>query len=382
MRLCRYVWLLGCLGWPLLTAAQWNLAVKNLRRPGTNVRLFVGYEGLSDAPKAFELLATFRPAEESRVVLAKERVMRLASGDIYALDLKLPPGRYVVEVEIEDRKANSYYSLQLPEPFRVHADREVSLSDIFLAPDRQWEAPFARPLLQATVPFDRERLYYCMELQAQGYEVLTVRAVLYQESQPQAGTLTTAYQSLQQTNRVTYFAGSQSQVFRDTLDLASLPGGEYMIQVLVYDDDAFLVDEKTWFVKGGDIKQRIFTNLDRSIRMMRYLVPEIKLRTLLETRDQPVKRVEFLKIWERLYGEAAEHEMEAYFEKVYATIDRYSEPNTPGWLTDRGRIFIQYGEPRVRALDIDGQAYVRWTYARWALSFLFEKRNQSYFLVE
>jgi GWxTD domain-containing protein len=358
------------------------MAVKNLQRGSNNVRLFLGYEGLSEAEKEFMVLVNFRLAGEARVLLHKERIVHMRGQDTLYLDLTLPPGRYEVEVEIEDRKANSYQSLTLPEAFRVHRNREVRISDIFLAPNRQWEAPFERPLLNAALPFDQERLYYCMELTAPGYDVLTIRAVLYQESEAQAGTQTTSYQSLQQTNRVTYFNGRGSALFRDTLDLVSLPGGEYMIQVLVYDDNDFLLDEKTWFVKGGDIKQRIFTNLDESIRMMRYVVPEPQLRTLLETRDLAVKRIEFGEIWERLYGDDAQEKMDAYYANIYAAKNRFSEPEVPGWLTDRGRTFIQYGEPRIRAIQIDGQDYVRWTYARWALSFLFEKRNQSYYLVE
>jgi GWxTD domain-containing protein len=382
MMLKRLGWLCFLLGYALAAQAQWGLSVKNFQRPGTNVRLFLGYHGVSDVDKTFKVMVDFRLAGQGRVHLHKERILQVSGSDTVFLDLKLPAGRYEVDVEIEDRKANSYQSLSLPEPFRVHRSRVIEVSDIFIAPHRQWKPPFERPMLKAVVPYDQERLHYCLELNAPGYEVLTLRAVLYQESPSQNGAPTTAYQSLQQTNRVTYFENPGPVVFHDTLDLTSLPGGEYMIQVLVYDDDNFLLDEKTWFVKGGDIKQRIFVDLDNSIRMMRYLVPSKQLNELLETRDATVKRVEFLQIWEKLYDEQAEARMDAYFETIYAANDRYPEPNTPGWLTDRGRIFIQYGEPRVTFLQIGGKDHVRWTYARWALSFLFEKRNQAYFLVE
>jgi len=382
MLLRRLGWLCLLLGCTLSAQAQWGLAVKNLNRPGTNVRLFLGYDGISEADKVFKAMVNFRLAGEGRVRLYKERILSISGNDTVFMDLKLPAGRYDVDVEIEDRKANSYQSLSLPEPFRVHRSREIAVSDIFIAPDRQWQQPFARPMLKSVIPYDQDQMYYCLELNAPGYEVLTLRAVLYQEAPAQNGSPTTAYQSLQQTNRVTYFDLPGPITFRDTLDLASLPGGEYMIQVLVYDDDDFLVDEKTWFVKGGDIKQRIFADLDNSIRMMRYLVPGEQLRQLLETRDAAVKKVEFLKIWEKLYDEEAEARMESYFETAYTANDRYEELQRPGWLTDRGRIFIQYGEPRVKSLQIQGKDYVRWTYARWALSFLFEKHNQSYHLVE
>ena len=216
---------------------------------------------------------------------------------------------------------------------------------------------------------------------APGYTSLSIRAVLYQEAENESEAPTVAYQSLHQTNRALNLEFG-STLFRDSVDLTGLTGGEYMIQVLVYVDDDFVLDEKTWFVKGGDIKQRIYEDLDSSIRMMRYVAPETQLDSLLRNEDPQVKEVEFLRMWEKLYKEEAESQMEQYFQKIYAANDRYEETDTPGWLTDRGRIFIKYGEPREGALEVKGTSYLRWTYAKWSLSFLFEKRNQVYQLVE
>ena len=75
--------------------------------------------------------------------------------------------------------------------------------------------------------------------------------------------------------------------------------------------------------------------------------------------------------------------MEIYFNKIYVANERYEE-DRPGWETDRGKIYVQYGEPgqEKTGLEIRGKTYRRWTYPEWSLTFLFEKRNQRYVLVE
>jgi len=369
--------------------SQWSLRVKNLLRPPNhNVRLFLHYEDASPSPtlRTFRASLDFRRVGESGVYLHREVSFQHDGGKPFFVDLRLPPGRYEVEGEIEDRRLSTYASVELPEVLVVPDMGEglgnIYLSDIFLAPPRSYASVFEVPQLMATITHARLGMHYAMEVNAPGLERITIRAVLYVESPTQAGTSTRAYESRHQVNVVLPLDELGRGTFRDTLDLQSLTWGEYMIQILVYQEEEFIMDKKTWFNKGGDTEEQIFDELDKSIRMMRYLVPEKQLTELLELTDMQVKQVEFLKIWNKLYGDEAQNRMEAYYQKVYDANGQFAEGEKEGWVTDRGRVFITYGKPVIKALEINGKPYERWTYPRWALSFLFEKRNQAFLLIE
>ena len=171
--------------------------------------------------------------------------------------------------------------------------------------------------------------------------------------------------------------------FSAPLNLIDLQPGEYLLSIEIYDDATRLARENTTFIIGGDIKQRILhdDSLDNSIRMMEYVLPVEMLDTLLTYPDTDVKRDAFLKVWQDLYGVDSEEQMESYFNKIFEANQRYKE-NQIGWRTDRGQTFIKYGEPEEENIEIRGKEYLRWRYAQWSLSFLFEKRNQAYILVE
>ena len=91
--------------------------------------------------------------------------------------------------------------------------------------------------------------------------------------------------------------------------------------------------------------------------------------------------------WKHLYDEDTENYFESYYEKMFKANFRFKgevQNGTPlsGWQTDRGRIFVQYGEPAEKVIEIKGRPYLLWTYVRWSLSFLFEQRDQQFILVK
>ena len=369
--------------WPLCLPAQWSLMVKGSLAPEGNSRAFLAYEAPLVKSKHFLATLVFRPKGTYRTFLADEQRLNPDSSEVFVLDYELPPGEYEVEVDIQDLDLNSYQTVKLDQPYVLLSPGDVRLSDLYLCEAFVPERVFERPIMRPSLEIGTGALYYFLHLLAPGYQSLTVRAVLYRETgqQPQAGTY--AYSSLQQTNEViTVQPGNQPTLFSGQLELTSLQAGEYLIDVLVYDKSSRVGRVRTRFELGGEIRRRILADLNTSIRMMEYALPLGKLEELLQYPDEAVKEEAFLKAWEALYPREAEEQMEAYFRKIYEANERYTEGKLPGWRTDRGRIFIQYGEGREKALTLNGQDFIRWTYARWSLSFLFEQRNQGYVLVE
>ena len=69
--------------------------------------------------------------------------------------------------------------------------------------------------------------------------------------------------------------------------------------------------------------------------------------------------------------------LEDYFRRVQQANLRFPEEGAPGWLTDRGEVFITLGEPdevvdQSSGLDQSGMRVIRWSYIEYRLVVLFE----------
>ena len=362
--------------------AQWKLSVKNKFEDPFNAFLFLEYSAPTDRDKNFLVEVRFRLKDTRHTYLKKEFTLATNRSQIFAIGLKLLEGDYEVDAFIHDTDLDNFASLKLDKPFSVNSVKPIRVSDIFLKYDGNSKDPFSSPILDKILDTDNQKLYYFMELKAPDYEALTVRAVLYKKDQSNLASRTEAYSSVTQTQRILYVNKDTSMIFKDSLRLNALTEGEYLLDVRIYDDGLPLKTEDIRFEVGGDIKRKIFSDLNNSIRMMEYTMPIEELdRVLRIPIESEVKEDEFIELWEKLYGEDYEEEMEAYYHKVFEANDRYSDVDE-GWRTDRGKIFIQYGEPKTKDLTIKGKDYQKWIYGKWSLVFLFEKRNKRYLLVE
>ena len=377
--------------------AGWEFAVKQSLEEGVNTHLYLKYIALSNRSKRFIADIRFRPKGSHRDFLRKEEMLSTSKDKIFLIAFFLEPGEYDVDIDIRDLDLGNHVHLSTDEVFNVidhssdlsgkkESRLEIALSDIYLSYVDDPGMAFSEPLISIGIQPDKEILYYYLKLKPlRNYEVLSVRAYLFIEkgSERKEKGLVQNYESLYQTNRVLYLNSDEKISFSAPLNLVDLEPGEYLLSIEIYDDATRLARENTTFIIGGDIKQRILDseNLDNSIRMMEYVLPVEILDTLLSYPDTDVKRDAFLKAWEDLYGVDAEEQMESYFNKIFTANERFKE-NQEGWRTDRGKIYIKYGEPEEEIIEIRGKENLRWRYAQWSLAFLFEKRNQAYILVE
>lgn len=364
--------------------AQWSIGVKNHLAADKNTRVLLNYEASTDKEKNFLIEIAFRiEGQEGQYRIAQSREVSVSTETSRLFDFyfQLPPNTYQVDVDILDRDLDERNFLRLPNSYRILEAQQVNLSDVYLSYEQDPNLAFAQPILTQSVDPEKGKIYYSLNIEAPGYEVLTFRAELYEKKPDSEREAVSFLVSINQIKRVFYLENGRG-VFQDSLDIADLPSGQYKIDIRIYDDNQRLAARKGSFSLGSDLKKWIFSNLDEAFRMMVYVYPNAQLDSLLEQeRDPFVRREAFNQIWEGMYEEKAEEEMESYYRKVFAANERYIE-DKDGWETDRGRIFILYGEPKEKSVEIAGKSYLRWTYPRWSLSFLFEKYNQNYQLIE
>ncbi len=95
---------------------------------------------------------------------------------------------------------------------------------------------------------------------------------------------------------------------------------------------------------GGDLPVATFEDL---LNYLRFFAAPYRLTQLRETPEEnrPVAWAEFFKATDAR-PETPEHEdLRGYFARLLRANGRFREEATPGWLSDRGRVFITLGEP-------------------------------------
>lgn len=95
---------------------------------------------------------------------------------------------------------------------------------------------------------------------------------------------------------------------------------------------------------GEDIPVMSFENM---IDYLRFFAPGWRLKAL---RDAPPARrasvwASFLKETDRVPETAVNEELESYFARVQQANTQFANDRNPGWLSDRGMVFVALGEP-------------------------------------
>lgn len=133
---------------------------------------------------------------------------------------------------------------------------------------------------------------------------------------------------------------------------ATLPGGLDTVRTL-----ALVTFSEQWAV----------TNLDDVLALLRYFGRDDDIRALREAPQ--AERSELWRVfWKATDPDSMTPENEAlttYFRRVLIANLRFREESEPGWLTDRGEVYITVGEPdqEERYDDVrTGRTVIRWTF--------------------
>lgn len=130
-----------------------------------------------------------------------------------------------------------------------------------------------------------------------------------------------------------------------------------------------------WTVTPGSPK-----DLDRALQQMEYLMEADSIDWALE---QPYEErlAYFKRFWKRMdpNPETEKNELlDEYFRRVNYANEHFSTISNEGWTTDRGRIFIKFGEPddiERHPFELQTYPYVIWRYYTLRKVFVFVDRT-------
>lgn len=364
--------------------AQWRCGIKNVVHPLYNIDCILEFTGDVTVSRDVSVEIRLKKKGSVRDYLKKTVSLGIGEQQWFHVPMKVEADQYEYEVEVLDPLTMETSSLARGEPLLVNSAGVLSLSDIFISAMNNADSAFQQPLLVENLSSGFDSLFYFMKVVSTRNMMINSNAFFYENArESRAGrSETQVYASLQEKSSSYSLLANQETVISGYLLTSELTEGDYLLDITIAGGGGDALQETASFRVGSNIRQIIFSNLDDAIRKMTFILPESSVNELLDNPSEDARRIEFLEAWEDLYHEEADFEMEKYYLRLEEVEQKFAD-SRPGWQTDRGKIYMQYGEPgRIDDISKGGISYRRWIYPQWSMMFLFEERNQTFLLVE
>ncbi|MDH3455788.1 MAG: GWxTD domain-containing protein [Gemmatimonadota bacterium] len=310
----------------------------------------------------------FSRQDENVQVGSLAETQRADESVVFQQLIVLPPGPALVSITVRDRNGASFS--EVADSLRVPAlSKPGSLSSIvpvYRATPRTSRARGSDFVInpKAAVPYNEDTLTLYLEIVGPSpRDVLVIRGI----------------------------AADQREMWRDTVEIdpdqplrsVILPIEPRRLPIGVTQVEAAFVgarDTARTAVLASFSDQWVVSNFDDMLSLLRYFVTEQTLRSLRDVPEEE-RAEEWRSFWETTDPDPLTPTHEAlnlYFERVQEANARFDEPGVPGWLTDRGEVFITAGPPDEifdSSSDLEyNLRYIRWTYvaARLVLEFIDE----------
>jgi GWxTD domain-containing protein len=351
----------------LFSASLTNQALSFQRRSGEFV---AEYRVEAAFRKDSGLVAVRQIGSDEQVRVRNfQETLRNDESVIFQQFVTLPPGTYHVSVTVRDRNS----------PAVARAER-VDTAPRFLSPARRMTQPVAVYTAQgrqgrtelpklvanprATLPYGSDSIHFYIERYGAPATLMT-RVVdgadkeLWRDSVRLAGGPDLAYATI-------------------VVAPGNLPVGEAELQAVA----AGSTDTTRARFLVSFSNQWVITNFDEMASLLRYFERQDWVDSL--RRAPPERRHEvWREFWKATDPNTFTPENEAldeYFRRLQTANTRFQDEGEPGWLTERGEVFITLGEPdemldMSNGLDRSNLRVIRWTYNSQRLVLYFQDQT-------
>jgi len=294
-------------------------------------------------------------SEEQVRVASREEARRADESVIFQQLLRVPPGAYDVVVSVRDEGSGAVGRVE--QAVTVPQFRRPGLTDplpVYQAGARA-AADEAPPILmnpRATVPFGLDTL----RLYVEAYGVAPGNRATFRLVGPEGGA------SIRREAEMSGSTALTSAVVEFAPD--ELPVGELHVDVAVEG----IADSTSLRALVSFSDQWAITNFEEILTLLRFFGQD---RAIAEMRGAaPSERSE---LW-RAFWTATDpnpltprnEALELYFQRVQEANERFGEAGEPGWMSERGEVFITLGEPDEvfdQSSDLQGPLrIIRWNY--------------------
>lgn len=311
-------------------------------------------------------------SDETVRVRSFQETLRADESVIYQRFMTLRPGVYHVAVTVRDRNGPAVSHQERVDTVPRFAGPGVSPPLAVYeatARARLAEAPKLLANPRATLPYGSDSLRFYVE----GYRLppgTRIAARVLDQNDDTAWTDTLPLQGRDTLGAVVFVIGPDA-----------LPVGESRFEVIPVGTAAGAPRGVPFLVSFSD--QWAITNYDQMISLLRYFDRPEWVDSLRKA--APAVRPA---VWRRFYKATdpvpitPENEaLEKYFQRIQNANQRFRESGSPGWLTDRGEVFITLGDPddvfdfSAEGAVRGGVRGIRWTYNELRLTLFFQDQT-------
>ncbi len=367
-----------------------DIPYKNLRFLARSVGFEANYTVTAEIQRLAEdgtmagLVASRTWTREVIVVDYDETLGKGSDRSVQGVDVE--PGRYAVELTLEDGASGRVFAQEIGASVREMSG-PVAMSDPVLLDAYSASGRF-EPNLSGSVSTEQEAFTVYYELFAEAPTSLQVTYAVTDRTRQRERPSFVALLGLAPRQRkdvgvpvlitepLDVPEGRTPAAFQ--VDTEDLQVGDYTLTIRLEDSFGVLVaeSERAFTVRWMGLEAQI-ADLDNAITQLRYVAKDRELRALRNAPTFEEKIELFQEFWSRrdpTPSTSRNEQMEEYYYRVAYANERYSRLRDSGWSTDRGEVYIRFGEPDYvddKPFNFGTQPYQIWSYYRHGRQFIF-----------
>jgi len=309
------------------------------------------------------------------------------SADRALQSLPAEPGRFVVEVTVEDGASRRATSREAVVDVGT-TDRTFALSGPLVLDRYEAGSSELHPSVGGIVRADQEAFTVYYEIYAREAAELRVTYTATerarQRDRPTVRTLLGLSDRQREEQGVAYVRsepitvreGRNPATIRISAD--NLRVGDYTLEVRLEDTEGTMIAQvgRPLAVRWTGLTTQI-ANLDDAISQLRYVARDREIDAMRDAVSAQERMRLFREFWDRRDpspGTRRNERMEEYYYRVAFANERYGRLRDQGWSTDRGEVYIRFGEPdfvESHPFEYGSRPYEVWYYNRVGRRFIF-----------
>ena len=299
-----------------------------------------------------------------------QETLRNDESIIFQQFVTVPPGTYRVSVTVRDRNGPAVARAERVDTAPRFASPVPIMTRpvaVYTAEGRHQRADLPKLVAnpRATLPYGSDSMHFYIERYGGGPSALMARVVdgadkeLWRDSLRLTGGANLAYGTI-------IVAPGKLPVGQAELQAIPVGGGD---------------TTRTRFLVSFS-NQWVITNFDEMASLLRYFERQDWVDSLRRASAERRPEVwhEFWKATDPVPFTPENEALDDYFRRVQAANIRFQDEGEPGWLTERGEVFIGLGEPdemldMSNGMDRSGLRVIRWTYNTQRLVLYFQDQT-------
>ena len=283
--------------------------------------------------------------------------------------VEIPPGEYTIKVMLEDKESRRRETVETEVNLTGYfsSDRPL-MSDIMLARSSETvldERIPLHPTVSGVVPDPSSMLYcYFDLLRKDPSEVCRINLLVMDKSG-----------SIKYSDSLSIIGGDRLSSYFMPIRCEDLSFSRYTVTLKAFSGEDTTLRKAGFRINFYGLPWEI-GDLDQAIRQLRYIASPEEIKHLTDAFPSRKEQI-FIKFWNDNFScdnEAVNGKMLEYYDRVHFTNMNFGN-NRDGWETDRGRVFIIYGEPteiEKSEMGYDTVQYEIWYYNHLNKRFVFK----------